>query len=116
MLLSLSSQTAGLDADVTAAVNSEGDSGVEQGELLINFTTAAVKGEPELAKLRAKVLSELGPLGLVGAAAIIGNFSMVNRIADATGIPLDPAIEDFYSIIPEDLGLEKLPGAVNTFG
>ncbi|MCP3975200.1 MAG: hypothetical protein GY720_12000 [bacterium] len=33
-------------------------------------------------------MATLGPAGLVDAAGTIGNFEMMNRIADATGMPV----------------------------
>ncbi len=39
---------------------------------------------------RDAVLEELGPESLVDAAAVFGNFEMMNRVAEGTGIPIPP--------------------------
>jgi len=40
------------------------------------------------ATARQSLLETLGPDALVDAAGTIGNFEMMNRIADATGMPV----------------------------
>jgi len=32
----------------------------------------------------------VGPVGLVDAAGVVGLFNAIDRVADATGIPLEP--------------------------
>jgi hypothetical protein len=66
------------------------DGGVEHGELLIRFAEA-VLGEDDaaLAAVRERVLSTLGPLALVDSSAVAALFNAIDRIADATGIPVE---------------------------
>jgi hypothetical protein len=91
---------------VTGAV--AGDAGVAHGCLLVEFAEA-VLGEDEaaLSRARAELMTAVGPRGLVDAAAVIGLFNAIDRVADATGIPLEAekaaASEDFRAA----LGLDR---------
>ena len=79
------------DYDLNALTGaSQGDAGVPHGRLLVEFAEA-VLGEDEVALTRARAaLSEaIGPAGLVDAAAVVGLFNAIDRVADATGIPLE---------------------------
>ena len=66
------------------------DSGVPDGRLLISFAEA-VLGEDEeaLTRARAALHAAIGPAGLVDAAGVVGLFNAIDRVADATGIPLE---------------------------
>ena len=89
-----------------------GDSGIEHGERLTAFADAAVHSAAggETAALdaaRDALRDAAGSAALVDAAAIVGNFERMVRIADGTGIPLDGMVEMMSSGFREDLGLEK---------
>ncbi len=57
--------------------------------MLIDLTDNTVqRSAGGAARAREKVLETLGPEALVDAAGTIGNFEMMNRIADATGMPV----------------------------
>lgn len=45
--------------------------------------------EARLERARASVLKSIGAAALVDAAGVAGNFNAIDRIADATGTPLD---------------------------
>ena len=47
-------------------------------------------GRCALARARVALMTALGPLGLVDAAGVVGLFNAIDRVADATGIPLEP--------------------------
>jgi alkylhydroperoxidase family enzyme len=98
-----------------AAVNgaSETDAGVEHGADLLAFTEAIMRGEPATLE-RERLRQVLSPEGFVDAAALIGAFNVVDRIADATGIPLDPAMEAMSQDIRDELGLARFASAANT--
>jgi hypothetical protein len=68
-----------------------GDGGVPHGALLTGFAEA-VLGEDDawLATLRNDIVERLGAAALVDASAVVGFFNAIDRVADATGIPLDP--------------------------
>ncbi len=59
------------------------------GVVLLDFVDAALTGGEALRETaRTAVLGALGPTGLVDAAGVVANFEMMNRIADATGMPV----------------------------
>jgi hypothetical protein len=60
-------------------------------EALVAFAEAVI-GEDDgaLARARVALMTALGPLGLVDAAGVVGPFNAIDRVADATGIPLEP--------------------------
>jgi hypothetical protein len=67
-----------------------GDAGVPHGRLLVEFAEA-VLGDEALALTRARdaLAAALGPAGLADAAGVVGLFNAIDRVADATGIPLE---------------------------
>lgn len=67
-----------------------GDTGIAHGALLIEFAEAVLgDDEQRLARARAAVQDAMGPAALVDAAGIAGFFNAIDRVADATGTPLD---------------------------
>jgi len=80
---------------------------VPYGRLLVAFAEA-VLGEDHgaLARARDALMPAVGPVGLVDAAGVVGLFNAIDRVADATGIPLEPekaaASADFRSRLDLD--------------
>jgi alkylhydroperoxidase family enzyme len=67
-----------------------GDAGVPDGRLLVEFAEAVVGEDEEvLNHARAALSAAIGPVSLVDAAAVVGLFNAIDRVADATGIPLE---------------------------
>jgi hypothetical protein len=90
-------------------------SGVAHAEALLAFADAAVAGdEATRAAARQRVLDALGPEALVDAAAVVGNFERMTRIADATGIPLDAPVAALTQKLRRGLGLDEFGSARNT--
>ena len=84
-----------------------GGGGIPSGELLVEFAEAVVGGDDErLARARAGLSANLGAAGLVDAAAVVGFFNAIDRVADATGIPLDPERLDGTADFRAELGLD----------
>lgn len=84
-----------------------GDAGIEHGERLTAFADATVKGDlAELDTAREALRSAAGSAVVVDAAAVIGNFERMVRIADATGIPLDGIVSAISDDLRVDLGLD----------
>jgi hypothetical protein len=86
-----------------------GDPGsdVPHGGALLAFTDAALGHDAAaLDRARDAVRSAVGEAGLSDAAAVIGGFDGITRIADATGIPLEPEkatqTADFFAAL--DIG------------
>ena len=90
-------------------------SGVAHAEILLDFAEAAVAGDDQtLATARSQLLEALGPEALVDAAAVVGNFQRMVRIADATGIPLDAPMQLLTEDLRAELGLDRFGSAANT--
>jgi len=65
--------------------------GVPYGALLIAFAEAVLgEDDARLQQTRSALRQALGDAALVDAAAVVGFFNAIDRVADATGIPLDP--------------------------
>jgi hypothetical protein len=65
--------------------------GVAGGDVLLALVDATLGDDGAgLERARAAVRSLLGEAALLDAAAVIGGFDGITRIADATGIPLEP--------------------------
>ncbi len=83
------------------------DGGVPHGDALVAFAEAVLAtGDTALAAARARLRALIGPEGLVDAAAVVGLFNAIDRVADATGIPLEPekaaATSDFRAALALD--------------
>jgi len=78
----------------TVTGTGEGDGGVPHGRLLVAFAeTVLGEDDDALARARDALAAVLGLPGLVDAAGVIGLFNAIDRVADATGIPLEPEKE-----------------------
>jgi len=77
--------------DLQAVTGTTAGGGVPHGGLLIALAEAVLcEDEAALAEARDAVQAALGPAGLVDAAGVVGLFNAIDRVADATGIPLEP--------------------------
>ena len=108
MLLRASGDTHNKPYDLEAVTgDTEGDGGVPYGRLLVMFAQA-VLGEDDGALMRARdaLMAAMGPPALVDAAGVVGLFNAIDRVADATGIPLEPekaaASADFRAALDLD--------------
>ena len=77
------------------------------GRLLVAFAEAVlVENDGALTRTRSALAGVLGPPGLVDAAGVVGLFDAIDRVADATGIPLEPekaaASADFRAALDLD--------------
>ncbi len=63
---------------------------------------------------RQQLLKLLSPDGFIDVAATIGAFNVVDRIANATGIPLDPMIQALGGDLREQLDLGRFASSANT--
>ncbi len=78
------------------------------GMALLDFVDALLVGsETELTRAREKLLEEMGSNSLVDAAAVVGNFQMMNRVADATGMPVGKGTLKRTKEWRELLGLDR---------
>ena len=89
----------------------EGDGGVTHGRLLVEFAEAVLGDDDQkIAEVRGRMATELGSDALVDSAGVVALFNAIDRVADATGTPLEDVkveksvdfretlgINDFYS-------------------
>jgi hypothetical protein len=107
----------GTTVDLGAVHGAESDAGVRHGARLLAFTEA-VMGDDEaaLARERAAARGVLSPDCFVEVAGVIAAFNVVDRIADATGIPLDDMMLAASADLRDQLGLARFASAANTPG
>ncbi|MEE9184546.1 MAG: hypothetical protein V3U39_08730 [Acidimicrobiia bacterium] len=75
---------------------------------LLDFVDALLVGaKADLTRAREKLLEEMGSASLVDAAAVVGNFQMMNRVADATGMPVGKGTLKRTKEWRELLGLDR---------
>ena len=109
---------AGETVDLAAVTETAaGDAGVEHGGRLLAFTDAAM-GEDDalLDRERRALCAVLSAEAFVDACALVAAFNVVDRIADATGIPLDPMLQAASGEVRAELGLARFGSAANTPG
>ena len=114
----MSGQFQGTAVDL-GAVNADApsDAGVAHGARLLAFTDAVLRGEDAtVIRERAALRAVLSPEAFVDCAAIIAAFNVVDRIADATGIPLDPMMAAMSADVRRELDLARFGSAANTPG
>jgi len=116
VLLRVSGEAQGAEVDVRAIrEGSDVASGIEGGEALTAFAEAAVRREPgATAAARERLRGALGDAATVDAAAVIGNFERMVRIADGTGIPLDKPVAMVSADVRDALGIDGFAGAERT--
>ncbi len=117
MLLRASGEMTGSQVDVSAVVDASAaaESGIPAAQELVAFAEAVLGcDEAELQRARGVLLESVGSAGLVDAAGVVGNFQRMVRIADGTGIPLDPPVVALTGEIRQELGLDAYASARNT--
>ena len=108
-MLRASIEFSGADAELNGISDGAkaGDAGIQHGELLTAFADAAVQGDPaELGTARDALRDAAGSEAVVDAAAVVGNFERMVRIADGTGIPLDGIVGAMSGDFREELGID----------
>jgi hypothetical protein len=118
MLLRASSEEIGSEVDLRSTIgdHTAGDqrAGVEHGDALVAFAEAATRGSDDLDGARAALRTALGPEAFVEAAATVGIFNGLVRVADSTGIPLDQGTRGATTEVRDALGLNEFGGSANT--
>lgn len=114
----MSSTSQGREVDLSAVNGALGDDGgVEHGAQLVRFVDA-VMGDDEAARERERAATRalLSPAAFVDVCAVIAAFSVVDRIADSTGIPLDDGLRQMSAGVREELDLGRFASSANTPG
>jgi hypothetical protein len=104
MLRASASQT-GREVDTAAVVDDTRDPLVPGGDELRAFATALVRStdreDPALRSARSALVDRLGPAAAARAATVTGNFEMMNRLLDASGVPVPARMRQ----VGRDLGV-----------
>ncbi len=88
------------------------DGGIQHGGVLRRYAEAILNPEADVVVARAICIDVLGEEATAQAASIVASFDGINRVADATGIRLDPeTAEQGGEQIIRDLGYEELGAA-----
>jgi len=88
------------------------DGGIASGGILRRYAEAILNSESDVVAARSACVSALGEEATAQAASIVASFDGINRVADATGIRLDPeTAEHGGDQIIRDLGYEELGAA-----
>lgn len=108
-MLRASSDHAGEDFDLAAVTGTStaNDTGIPCGDLLVALAEAALEDDGNaLRRAREAMFEALGEAALIDAAGIIGQFSALDRVADATGIPLEDEKAEKSADIRAAIGID----------
>ena len=100
----------GTSVEMAAVAGEAVDSGVAHGDLLLAYADAVMAADAvEIGRAREAVGQALGAEAVAEAAGVIAMFNVVDRVADATGIPIDEGFtrEARYAV-GEELGMSHL--------
>lgn len=114
MLLRASGEHSGDDYDLSALLGKSGDeSGIPNAGVLLEFAEAAVGADPaRLDAARAAVIEAMGGAACADAAGVAALFNAIDRVADATGIPLEADKAAMTEGMRAQLGIDEF-GAVS---
>ncbi len=91
------------------------DGGVAHGAKLVSFTDAVMGDDDTLLdRERAALRAVLDDAAFVDTCATVGAFNVVDRVADATGIPLDDNLAKMSAEVRDELGLARFASSANT--
>ena len=107
-MLSWSIEATGQEIDLVPIASGSGNPLLPGGEELIAFVNATLAGT-EITTTRNAVVAALGEAAAVDAAAVIGNFEMMNRIADGVGMPVGKGTRQRMAEVIDLLSLDEFP-------
>jgi hypothetical protein len=111
-LLRESSNAKGEGYDLNLLTGAGGDGNIQHGALLVSFADAALGTDDQrLDEVRAAIGSRMGNAALVDAAAIVATFNAIDRVADATGIPIEDNKAESTADIRAALGINAFAQA-----
>lgn len=101
-MLRASAHATGTPVELRAITDRSDDPLIEAGCELLAFVTALIHDDAALSGARAALRDAAGLDAVVRASAVAGNFQMMNRLVDATGVPIGASLR----AIAPDLGLD----------
>jgi hypothetical protein len=108
-MLSWSSEETDTPVEVLAVTDPSLDPLIPGGKALLRFVEAVLNpATDQIGHAREDLEAEVGRTGVVNAAGVIGNFQMMNRVADGTGMPVGRGSRKRHAELIDRLGLDKL--------
>ena len=107
-MLSSSSEKTNTPVDLAAITDPSIDPLTPGGVELLRLVDAVLARSADISRVAEEVKTELGPTGLIDAAGVIGNYQMMNRVADGTGIPVGKGSRLRNAELINRLGLDRL--------
>ena len=84
------------------------DTGVPHWQALVALVDATVaRDAASAAQARALLVASMGHAAMIDAAAVLGGFDGITKVADATGIPLEQGKADASAEWRESLGIDR---------
>lgn len=112
-MLRASIEQTGADYNLNGVIG-DGDGGIPDGGLLIEFAEAVLGADgARLDRARGTLLEALGPAALVDAAGVVATFNAIDRVADSTGTPIDEERIERTAEMRAQLGIDRFPSAVS---
>lgn len=107
----MSGQHQGKDVDLNSIIGeADGDGGIPHGAILAAYAEAVLGDDGDrLDAARERVRDAMGDAALVDAAAVAATFNAIDRVADATGIPIDEERLEPTAGFRKDLGIDAFP-------
>ena len=104
-----------IDLEGLADPNCKEIAGLKHSHRLIEYADVfMLRYAEQLALVRDKLEKEMGANKLVDASGVASNFQRMVRIADGSGIPVDPGSYENRVDLIDQLGLEEYESAKNT--
>jgi len=106
MALRASAEIGSQSVDLRSVTDRTIDPGIAGGAELVDLVDAVLL-RGDAAAARTAVLDALGSEALVDAAGVIGNFQMMNRVAEGTGMPVGSGSLARTEALRSRLGLDR---------
>ena len=115
MLLRASGQRENRDFNLNAVNEADSDPGVDHAGHLRLLTETAIEGRwEELAAVRNAAAAAMGEQAMVDALIVVAGFNGITRVADATGIPLDPTTQQVTVSMRAETGIDAFDYAAKS--
>ena len=96
------------DLNIDAVVDPSQPTGIPGGTEILQFVDAVLEvGDRSADEARADLVEALDEPSLLDAASVFGNFEMMNRVAEASGIPIAQQSIDRNADLIEQLGISS---------
>ena len=115
MLLRASGQRENRDFNLNAVNEADTDPGVDHADHLRRLTEAAIGSRwDELAAVRDEAAAAMGEQTMVDALTVAAGFNGITRVADPTGIPLDPTTQAVTGSMRMETGIDAFDYAAKS--